>query len=300
MDSNSTLAIYNDDHSGSDHCVAYPAFPRQGLRIDSRIAALPEHEKEQRPVSRSPQESDLFQNSLVVSGAKSRPRNPWAVLGSVTLLPFLLLALAVIPLFHSDTLPQRETVTMLYVLPAAAASSITSLPVPRSTSRSTPTNLSTPSAVPTPQEIPPSPPADTAGGLVGGVPGGVVGGIPGGVLDEVLRSTGNAPTLANTPALAPKRIRVPARIAEANLVYEVPPNYPPEAGRARIEGTVVLFAVIGKDGTVEDVRVKSGLSLLAQAAIEAVKQWRYRPYLLNGEPVEVDSQITINFTLSRG
>jgi len=89
-------------------------------------------------------------------------------------------------------------------------------------------------------------------------------------------------------------------MAEANLIYDVAPKYPPDAGRARIEGTVVLFAVIGKDGTVEDVRVERGLPVLAQAAIEAVKQWRYRPYLLNGEPVEVDSQITINFTMSRG
>ncbi len=291
------MATYNDNYSESDHCIAYPAFPRPRLRIDSRIAALPEHEKEQRPVSSSLQEWDLFHDSLVVSGAKSRPRNPWAALGSVTLLSLLLLALVLIPLFHTDPLPKRETLTMLYVLPAAAASNVTRLPAPTSTSRNTPTNMRIPSAVHTTQEAP-SPPLDTAGGLVGGVPGGVVGGIPGGVLSEVLRSTGSAPVLATTPA--PKRIRVPARMAEANLVYDVAPKYPPEAGRARIEGTVVLLAVIGKDGTVEDVRVKSGLSLLAQAAIEAVKQWRYRPYLLNGEPVEVDSQITINFTLSRG
>ena len=76
-------------------------------------------------------------------------------------------------------------------------------------------------------------------------------------------------------------------MAEANLVYDVAPKYPPEAGRARIEGTVVLLAVIGKDGTVEDVSVVKGLPVLAQAAIEAVKQWRYRPYLLNGAPVEI-------------
>ena len=108
------------------------------------------------------------------------------------------------------------------------------------------------------------------------------------------------PVLAKTPVPTPKRIRVPARVAEANLVHDVAPKYPPEAGRARIEGTVVLLAVIGKDGSVEDVRVESGLPVLAQAAIDAVKQWRYQPYLLNGEPVEIDSQITINFTLSRG
>jgi protein TonB len=87
-------------------------------------------------------------------------------------------------------------------------------------------------------------------------------------------------------------------VAEANLIHDVTPQYPPEAGRARLEGTVVLMAVIGSDGSVRDVRVESGLPVLAQAAIDAVKQWRYKPYLVDGEPVEVDSRITINFTLS--
>src|SRR5216684_2322574 len=189
MDSNSTLvlnprerccvkedrfamATYNDNQSESDHCIAYPAFPRPPLRIDSRIAAPPEHENEQRPVSSSLQEWDLFHDSLIVSGAKSRPRNPWPAVGSVTLLSLLVLALVVIPLFHTDTLPTRETLTMLYVLPAAAASNITRLSAPTSTSRNTPTNIRVPSAVHRTQEAPPSPPLDTAGGLVGGVPGG--------------------------------------------------------------------------------------------------------------------------------
>jgi periplasmic protein TonB len=291
------MATYSDNHSESDYYIAYPAPPRPRLRIDSQITVLPEYEKEQPPVSSSLQEGDLFYDSLIVSGAKSRPRNPWAAVASVTLLSLLLLALVVVPLFHTDTLPKRETLTMLYLPPTAAASNATTLPVPTFTSTSKPTNVRIPRAVHTTQEAP-SPPVDPTGGLVGGVPGGVVGGIPGGVLGEVMHSTGSAPVLATTPA--PKRIRVPAPMAEANLVYDVAPKYPPEAGRARIEGTVVLLAVIGKDGTVQDVRVEKGLPLLAQAAIEAVKQWRYRPYLLNGEPVEVDSHITINFTLSKG
>ena len=293
------MDTYNDNHSEPAHRIAYPALPRPRLRIDSRIAALPEHEKEQRFVSSSLQEWDLFHDSLVVSGEKSRPRNPWAAVGSVTLLSLLLLALVVIPLFHTDTLPKRETLTMLLVPSPAAASSVTRLPVPTSSSRNTPTILRVPRAMHTTPEAP-SPPLDSTVALFGGVAGGAVNGIPSGVLSEVLRSTGSAPVLAKTPAPAPRRIRVPAQIAEANLVYDVAPKYPSEAGRARIEGTVVLLAVIGKDGSVEDVRVKSGLSVLAQAAIEAVKQWRYRPYLLNGEPVEIDSHITINFTLSKG
>ena len=148
------------------------------------------------------------------------------------------------------------------------------------------------------QETPP-PPVSTTDGLVGGVLGGLVGGVPDGVLGEVLGSTRSVPVIAKTPELN-KRMRIASRVAEANLIHDVAPTYPPEAGRARIEGAVVLLAVIGKDGTVQDVRVESGLPVLAQAAIDAVKQWRYRPYLLNGEPIEVDSKITINFTLSRG
>jgi periplasmic protein TonB len=220
----------------------------------------------------------------------------------VTLLSLLLLALVVIPLFHTDPLPTRKRVTALYLPPAAAVSATSNasrLSVSTSAFRNAPTKISIPSAVHTTEEAP-SAPEVSADGVVGGVPGGVVGGIPGGALSGLLHGNGTAPVLASTPAPAPKRIRVPAPTAEANLVYDVPPKYPPEAGRARIEGTVVLLAVIGKDGVVQDVHVQSGLSVLAQAAIEAVRQWRYRPYLLNGEPVEVDSQITINFNLSRG
>jgi protein TonB len=70
--------------------------------------------------------------------------------------------------------------------------------------------------------------------------------------------------------------------------------------QARVQGTVVLQAVIGKDGTIRELRLISGHPMLAPAAIEAVKQWRYRPYLLNGEPVEVDTQVNVNFTLGGG
>jgi periplasmic protein TonB len=290
------MATYNDNHSESDHSIAYPVFPGPRLRIDSRVRALPEHEKEQSPVSSSLQEWDLFHDSLVVSGAKSRPRNPWAAAGSVTLLSLLLLALVVIPLLHTDTLPKRETLTMLFVPPPAAASAVTTFRVPTPTYTSKSINV--PAAMHLTQETPP-PPVGTTGGVIGGVPDGLVGGLPGGVLTEVLNGTHSVPVLATTSP-TPKRMRLASRVAESNLIHDVAPTYPAEAGRARIEGTVVLLAVIAKDGTVQDVRVESGLPVLAQAAINAVKQWRYKPYLLNGEPIEVDSQITINFTLPRG
>lgn len=278
------------------HCIAYPTFQRPGLQVDSRVTEFPER-KRQDPVSSNLQEGSLFHDSLIVSGAKSRPRNPLAAVGSLAFQLLVLTALIVVPLFRTDTLPKRETLTMLYAPAPAAASNATTLRAPV-----TPTYTSTSSNIPNPthttQEVPP-PVVGSTGGVVGGIPGGMVGGVPGGVLGEVLGSTRRLPVIAKAPDLTPnKRMRIAARVAEANLIHDVAPTYPPEAGRARIQGTVVLVAVIGKDGSVQDVQVESGLPLLAQAAIDAVKQWRYKPYLLNGEPVEVASRITINFALS--
>ena len=266
------------------------------MRTDSWLPALPPEKEKLSSASSSLQgieAGDIFRESLIASG-KSGRRNPWAAVGSLAFQSLLLLALVVAPLFHTDPLPKREMLTMLYAPPSAVASNATRLqpPTPAYTSRSIP--------VPTPntQEAPP-PPVNTTGRVVTGFPGGVVGGVPGGALSEVLGSTQGVPVLAKTPESTPiKRIRVASRVAEANLIHDVAPQYPPEAGRARVEGTVVLMAVIGRDGSVKDVRLESGLPILAQAAIDAVRQWRYKPYMIDGEPVEVDSRITINFTLS--
>ncbi len=97
----------------------------------------------------------------------------------------------------------------------------------------------------------------------------------------------------------PKRIIISPGIAVGLLVSKVAPVYPIDAKKAGVSGTVVLTAVIGKDGLIQDLQVVSGPDLLQQAALDAVKQWRYRPYLLNGEPVEVDTKINIIFTLGR-
>jgi len=289
-------AMATFDHpSDLFHGIAYPSLGRPGLRTDSRrLPALPPEEEERPSASAGLQgveAGDLFRESLIASG-KSRRRNPWATVGALALQLVLLLAVVVIPLFHTDPLPKRETLTMLYLQPPpAAGGNPARFQAPKPASSYTPTSTAILSPVHKAEQASP-PPVDTMGGVVGGVPGGV--------LSEVL-GTRSVPVLAKTPESTPiKRIRVASRVAEANLIHDVAPQYPPEAGRARIEGAVVLMAVIGKDGSVQDVRVESGLPLLAQAAIDAVKQWRYRPYLLNGEPVEVDSRITINFTLSRG
>ena len=84
---------------------------------------------------------------------------------------------------------------------------------------------------------------------------------------------------------------------EGSLVRRVQPTYPSMAKIARVQGEVVLAATISKSGTIEDLHLLKGHPLLVGAAVEAVRQWRYRPYILNGEPVEVETQITVNFTL---
>ena len=108
------------------------------------------------------------------------------------------------------------------------------------------------------------------------------------------------PVVAVPKVATPQRVRVSQGVSTGLLVRKVNPNYPPLARQARIQGTVVLQAEISKDGSIQNLRLISGHPMLAPAAIEAVKQWKYKPYLLNGEPVEVETTVQVNFTLSGG
>ena len=98
---------------------------------------------------------------------------------------------------------------------------------------------------------------------------------------------------------ASRQVEVPEGTSQGLLVYKVQPPYPPLARQARVQGSVVLQALIGKDGTVEELTVTSGHPLLMQAALDAVKQWRYKPYLVDGEPVITHTTITVNFVLGK-
>jgi len=126
------------------------------------------------------------------------------------------------------------------------------------------------------------------------------------IKDEPAAKTGcplPTPKPAATPAASPvaadttKRVRIASGVAAGFACHRVAPVYPPEAKRRGVQGTVILQAVIGKDGRVHDLKPVSGPDLLVQSAIGAVQQWLYRPYALNGEPVEVETQIQVNFQL---
>jgi len=127
----------------------------------------------------------------------------------------------------------------------------------------------------------PRPVTGVVGGVPGGVPGGIAGGVPGGI-------AGGAGS-----------VTVTAGAQEANLINKVTPEYPALAKAARVQGTVKFEAVIGKDGTVQNLQLISGPPLLIQAAMQAVRQWTYKPTLLNGQPVEVVTTLEVNFSLSQ-
>jgi protein TonB len=105
-------------------------------------------------------------------------------------------------------------------------------------------------------------------------------------------------TEVTPPKSTPQRIRVGGNVQAAKIVKSVAPKYPPLALQARIQGTVRFMAIIGKDGTIQNLQPQSGHPLLVQAATDAVRQWVYSPTLFNGEPVEVVTQIDVNFTLT--
>jgi periplasmic protein TonB len=102
------------------------------------------------------------------------------------------------------------------------------------------------------------------------------------------------PRLSEPPPTV-QRVRISPGVTKGQLIYRVEPAYPPLAQQARIQGVVVLTAIIDKAGNIQHLQVVSGHPLLVPAAIEAVKQWRYKPFLLSGQPVEVETTVTVSF-----
>lgn len=126
-------------------------------------------------------------------------------------------------------------------------------------------------------------------------------GIAGTAMPGVIDSMGGAApplSVSTKPADDPGPMRVGGNVESANLVYSVRPAYPPLARATRIQGSVEFTATISREGTIKDLKLVGGHPLLVNSARQAVSQWRYRPTLLNGKPVEVVTDITVNFTLT--
>src|SRR5258706_12749231 len=138
---------------------------------------------------------------------------------------------------------------------------------------------------------------DMSTGMSGGVPGGVAGGSISGVLGGVIGGMGGAPPPPRPHLTGP--LRVGGNVQAARIINRVQPVYPPLPRQTRISGTVRLHAIIGKDGMIQQLEVMTAHPFLQQAALDALRQWRYQPTLLNGDPVEVDTTIDVIFSLNQ-
>ncbi|HUM06649.1 MAG TPA: TonB family protein [Terriglobales bacterium] len=242
----------------------------------------------------------MFEDSLIESGNRLKTKRLSTSILSF-LLQFLLLGvLILIPLIYTDALPKTQLMTFLVAPPPPPPPPPPPQPtqvrvVKQIQSDLLNGQLRTPTKIPEKVQMikeEEAPPAMGAG-VMGGVPGGVPGGSMGGVIGGIVNQTAAIPRVAT-----PQRVRVSLGVSQGLLIRRVQPNYPPLARQARIQGQVVLQAEISKEGTIQNLQLISGHPMLAPAAIEAVKQWRYKPYLLNGEPVAVETQVVVNFTLS--
>ncbi len=248
----------------------------------------------------------MFEDCLIESGGRLKSNRR----GATTLLSFFLQAillgvLILIPLIYTEALPKQQLMSLLVAPPpppppppppSAAPVKVVQKMVSELVNGELRTPTKIPQKVQMIKEEEAPPPVSSIGGVVGGVPGGVPGGQMGGVIGGIISST----PVAVPKVATPQRVRVSQGVSQGLLIHQIKPTYPPLARQARIQGSVMLQAVIAKDGTIQNLRLISGHPMLAPAAIEAVKQWRYKPYYLNGEPVEVETQITVNFTLSGG
>jgi len=242
----------------------------------------------------------MFEEMVVSTSTNTKTNKPWTVFISMAVQVLFLAILILIPLIYTEALPKTLMSSILLAPPPPpppppppAAVQVIRKPIQHLMDAG---KLVTPKAIPKDLKVIKEEPEPDMGGMAGGVPGGVAGGSAGGVLGGVIGGAGIAPP---PPKVTPKRVTVGGNVQAARLVNRVQPLYPPLARQTRISGTVKLHAIIGKNGAVEQLQVVSGHPLLVQSALDAVRQWRYQPTLLNGDPVEVDTEIDVIFSLAQ-
>lgn len=249
----------------------------------------------------------MLEDSLFESQSAGKTRRPFTMVLAAIVHVVTIGALIVVPLLQTQALPLALVNNMSLRLPSFAAPKpplnvFAVQPHVEKPVLSTPEALTTPVAIPDKIPFVDEVPVPNPGLLPfadGKGPGIVVPnvGIPGGAreLPEPVQPIAPPPP---PPPPQPKVnvIRTGGRVEPPKLIHRVDPVYPATARQARVQGVVVMEAVIGTDGSVDRLRVISGHPLLNQAALEAVKQWKYKPTLLNGDPVEVIMAITVTFS----
>jgi protein TonB len=243
----------------------------------------------------------MFEDLVVSSPNPTKTNKSWTVILSMVFQITFLAILILIPLIYTEALPKAMMSTLLVAPPPppppppppAVAQVVHVQPKAHLMDAG---KLVAPKVIPKDVKIIKEEAPDVTGGMTGGVPGGVPGGQMDGVVGGVIGGMGAAPP---PPRPTQSRIRQGGNVTAAALINRVNPTYPPLARQTRISGTVRLHAIIGKDGSVQQLEVMSGHPLLVQSALDAVRQWKYRPTQLNGEPVEVDTTIDVIFSLNQ-
>jgi protein TonB len=245
----------------------------------------------------------MFVDSVSDVPWTDRSRRGYATLISFTLESLVVGGLLLMPILYVQGLPHAQWVGAL-VLPAPP-------PAPPPTgmraqpARPSASELTSDGRIIVPSEIPDHVAQITDASAPAPVDISQLG-VQGGTGDRMTRSTvfGSTGSELSTivpppPQVAAKPLRI-SQVMEGYIIHRVQPEYPSLARQVHIQGSVVLRALISREGKIENLQVISGHPMLAPAAIEAVRQWRYRPYYLNNEPVEVETQVTVNFTLAGG
>ncbi len=242
----------------------------------------------------------MFEDSLFASTARPSPRRGWAAVISFGLQAAVLGVLVLIPMVFTDALPvSLRSYVEIPPPPGRSAPPVAQQATSRRPRTTEIVNnvLVQPSAVPTQihqivDEPDPGPPGNRDGVI--GIPDGV--GRSSQFMNDVIASTTRNVTPPPPPPVH-QAVRLSSGVTDGLLIQRITPDYPYIAKIGHIQGSVVLQATIGRDGTIQNLQAVSGHPVLVKAAMEAVRRWRYRPYLLNNQAVDVDTQITVNFTL---
>lgn len=252
----------------------------------------------------------MFEQSFVEGTVKTN--RGWPVVVSSCLQVTLISAGVIVPLMNPEMLPRNGILsTYLATPPLPPAPPLPSQPMVRTTARKAPPKFLREGAliaytrVPAKVELIEDPPATDQGS---GVVGGLERGVPNSMGDSLISQLAKiAPKPADPPPVAkpvvqqPKQIertRLGGNVLEAKIISRKIPVYPKLALQVRLQGVVTFTAIIARDGTIQQLQLVSGHPLFIEAATEAVRQWRYRPTLLNGEPVEVVAPIEVKFILN--
>lgn len=244
----------------------------------------------------------MFADSLYDSTSAHRFRGGWAALCSFALQSLGIGMLFLLPLIYTQALPHLSLLGQL-VAPTPPPGPPPAPSPARAQTRQAASNMSGTEVV-MPARIPPTvanidesavPSAPDLGNWVSGSSG--TSGTRNLAADLFGNEVRAMPVAPPAPSAPPTRV---SHMMEGNLIHRVQPEYPALARQAHIQGAVVLRAVISREGKIENLQTLSGHPMLVPAAIAAVRQWRYRPYLLNDQPVEVETTVTVNFVLSGG